>query len=249
MKAKDLLNDKTPPNLAVVGDAGCGKTALVSQLGKGAYILDFDGGMRTALTLKDPFTPLRQSVEFDTYLDKDPQNPNAWVKAKEKLRSFVNAKPPKALGIDSLTGACQAVRLYVMKTSTGNAFAQPEIQHWGMMINEIEQFLFTVRVVPCLTIITAHVAIDDAQKGGVIHYINSITKPHGKNKVAWTMDEVLYMTSRSLGANKVSYVVSGRRVDLPVRTRSNMTGDLDIVPCGLKGLLEKIGFAYDPQQD
>lgn len=245
MKISDLINLNTPPNIALVGEAGSGKTCLASQLGPGGYIFDFDDGLRSARNLQDKFTSLRHACEFDLYRDPDPTNPNAWVLAKKKLRELLS-KPPRAICVDSITGVAQAVKLYVMFQATRDSFRTPEIQHWGMMTNEVDQFILLARACKCLTIFTAHVGLAELQNNVSTHIINSVTKSHGKNKISWLMDEVLYMKPRPLAANKFSYVVSGRSVDLPTRTRSGILEDLDVTELGLSGLLQKIGFSYDP---
>lgn len=246
MKARDIKGNEFPPNIAFVGDAGSGKTALASQVGDGAYVFDFDRGMRTALTLEDQFSKFRRSVEFDSYVDLNPAFPKCYSQAKQKLREML-ANPPKALVIDSLTGLSQAVRLYTMHVTKHNAFALPEIQHWGMMVNEVEWFVLNARACNCLTILTAHTGLAEDSNGINHHIISSITKNHGKNKIAWLMDEVLYMAARAVGAGKFRYSVTGRSVDLPVRTRSGIVGDLNITDIGLEGLLKQMGYVYVPK--
>lgn len=91
MKALDLKNKA--PNLLLYGPAGTGKTALVSQAA-GGYLFDFDDGMRTALTLKDAFTPQRQQVEFDTYVDPNPYRPTGWLGAKAKMQELLTIINP-----------------------------------------------------------------------------------------------------------------------------------------------------------
>lgn len=248
MKALDLLKTNAPPSLVLVGLAGCGKTALASQLGKGAYCFDFDNGMRTALNLKDDLTSFRQSLEFDIYTDTDIMKPDSFIRALTKLRTFL-AKPPKAVSLDSLTGLGKAVYSYIMYTQKGDPFAKPEIQHWGSMVGEVERFILMLRALKCPIIMTAHEGLAEMDDGRSVRIINSITKSHGRNKIAWLFDEVLYMTARPIGGNNYGYFVTGRSVDLPCRTRSGILGETVIDKSGLKGLLEKIGYVYQPEAD
>ena len=246
MRARDLKTQNEPPSICIVGHAGCGKTGLSSQVGNGSYCFDFDNGMRTALTLEDAFTSYRQSTEFDIYVDSNLSNPQAFVKAKNTLREL-QKNPPRAVVLDSLTGLAFACRYHVMKTA-GKPLGQPEIQHWGIMIREIEQFLYTIRSMKCLSIITAHDAYQEDEKGKLHAYINSITKSHGRNGVAWLFDEVLYMKTRAKGAGKFEYVVCTQGSDIPVRTRSSIFEPFDITTCGLTGLLAKVGYSFEPKE-
>jgi hypothetical protein len=248
MKAKDLQTQNKPPSIVIVGPAGCGKTALCSQLGKNAFCFDFDDGMRTCLTLQDKFTSFRQSIDFEIYRDSDPTKPDCYVKALTKLRQMLS-KPPKAVLLDSLTGLASAIYHYIMLTEKHDSFAKPEIQNWGSMVNETERFILMLRSLKCPIIMTAHEGLAEMEGGASVRIINSITKSHGRNKVAWLFDEVWYMQARAIGAGKFGYFVSGRSVDLPCRTRSGILSDTAIDDKGLQGLLEKLGYSYMPESD
>lgn len=251
MKACDLV-DKGKPTIFIVGKPGCGKTALTSQAGEGAYVFDFDGKMRTTKTLLDRFTPLRQAVEFDTYSDEDPFKPTAFVKAEEKLREFIK-KPPKAFVVDSITGLADAVTKYCMYTLHHDPFGIPSLGTKGQeagdfthMVNTMEKFLTMCRSVKCMFIATAHDGFVELPGKGVIHIINSITRNHGRNKIAWYAEELLFMTVRNLGgANNWHYFLTGRSEDLPCRTCSSILDSFDVTEEGLPGLLKKMQYSYD----
>ena len=107
MKATDIKEENSPLTILIHSPAGGGKTALVSQASNG-YLFDFDDGMRTAKNLEDKFTSLRHSIEFDSYRDKDPRKPKAWLSAKKKifeLRRLFDKKecPYNAIVIDGIT--------------------------------------------------------------------------------------------------------------------------------------------------
>jgi len=254
MKAKDLSTH--PPIICLVGPAGCGKTALCSQAG-GGYLFDFDDGMRTALNLKDQFTSYRQQIEFDTYRDMDIRKPNAWLNAKNKLMQFVNTADPvkhlvyddkktsfDSVVVDSLTGACQSIRYFVMNTEGGGPLNTPQIQHWGSMVKELDQFLCMLRSLPVVKIVAAHDNFADVNDS-IKHIINSMTKNHGMNNVSWMFDEVLYMQIKPAGEGKRKFIVTGKGAGLPVRTRSAIFDDVDITTIGLVGFLEKCGYVYN----
>ena len=247
MKALDLLNMNKPPSILLYGAAGTGKTALTSQAADG-YMFDFDGGMRTALTLKDKFTVLRQAVEFDIYVDEDPQKPTAYINAKNKLMDvFVTGKHSyKAVIVDSLTGLCRAAQLHVMGLS-GDSMRTPQIQHYGQIITEVESVFTILRSLHILTIVTAHEMVVETDTGNLIR-IMSATKPHGMNKLQWLFDEVLYTKVRQKGQGLVDYIVSGRATSsIAVRTRSSINSDIVVNDIGLSGFLKLVGFDYNPQ--
>jgi hypothetical protein len=245
MKAKDLKD--TPPNICIVGTAGCGKTALVSQAGNDCYMLSFDpNGMRTARNLQDDFSKFRQAIEFDDFVDADPFKPDGFMRAKRKINELVD-KPPRAVVVDSLTGLCSTIMRFVMKTNKQNAFATPEIQHWGFMINELEQVLAVLRSIPCMSLMTAHDSFATGKDNSLVHTIMSITQNHGRNKISWMFDEVLYMRTRPAGSGRYKYTVSTQGDGLPVRTRSGLFTDVDVTTIGLQGLLERVGYDYEPK--
>jgi hypothetical protein len=269
MKALDLKTQNKPPALMLYGPAGTGKTALVSQAA-GGYMFDFDRGMRTALTLQDPFTTLRQRIEFDTYVDDEPLKPSAWLRAKQKMQLLVpqiNAHYPSlsmradgyadtippaksgpppydAVAVDSLTGAARAIRNHVMSLSGGGVFNVPQIQHYGMFVNEANQFLTMLRSLRCLVLVTAHeMLVEDGNM--VLIRMMSVTRQHGMNEIPWQFDEVLHTRVAPLGQGRYSYIVSGApSTTIMTRTRSGLTTDLAVNDIGLAGLLAKVGYTY-----
>jgi hypothetical protein len=249
MKAKDLLSQNRPPSVLLYGAAGTGKTALASQIGPTGFLFDFDGGMRTALTLQDSFTPLRQAVEFETFIDDKPATPSAYISAKTKLMQFSQQSaagklPYKSIAVDSLTGLCRSAQLHIMGCS-GNSMAVPQIQHYGMIVNEVESILTILRSMKVLLVVTAHEMLVETDTGNLIRIL-SATKPHGMNKLPWLFDEVLYAKARPKGQGKIEYIVSGRpSSSIATRTRSGITDDIVHNECGLAGLLKLMMYSVN----
>lgn len=248
MKAPDLKTKNKPPSIMFFGPPGGGKTALISQM-SGGYILDCDDGMRTALTLKDKFTPLRHSVEFDTYVDEDPENPDAYLALKKKLLDIrtlhaAGKWPYNGIGIDTLTGMCRSIQLHVMKNSKWqNALAKPDQNSFGFMVNEVESILTILRSIKILTIVTAHDMLVPVGEEMLIR-IMSATKPHGMNKLPWLFDEVLYTVARRAAGNNRNYVVSPFVPGSCTRTRSSLVDDITHNDIGLQGILDKLDYVY-----
>jgi hypothetical protein len=249
MKATDLKTK--PPNILIGGPAGSGKTCLVAQA-SGGYLMDFDGHMKDVLPVKDKFSPLRNSIEFDEFVDRIDMVggtvkllTSKYLAAKARLlscaeQSYNGKWPFDALIIDSITGLCRAISLHVMACA-GNPFKKPQIQHFGDMINEIESILTIIRSMPVLKLTTAHEMILFGTKDEHIGTrLMSATKPHGANKLAWLFDQVLMAKKRFRGQGKVDYIVTGKHEI----AKGPITDDVVHNEIGLKGVLEKLEYSY-----
>jgi len=249
MKLKDLK--VKPPNILLGGPAGSGKTCLVAQA-TGGYLMDWDGHMKSALTVKDKFSPLRCQVEFDEFVDEVDLTGAAprlvaskYLQGKAKLLEIASlcvAKkwPYDALITDTLTGMCRAIQVHVMACA-GNAFKKPQIQDFGAFINELESVLTIMRGIPVLKIVTAHeMILFGAKDEHLGTRLMSATKPHGANKLAWLFDYVLMTKKRLKGQGKVDYIVTGRHEI----AKGPLTGDVVHNEIGLKGVLKQLEYDY-----
>lgn len=254
MKALDLKKENRPPSILIYGPAGTGKTALVSQLSKG-YMFDFDRGMRTALTLEDKFTSLRQQIEFDIFVDDNPRKPNSYMNAKKALYDLTTRELKKELSynaiiVDSLTGLCRSAQLFVQSQGdksnpTRDPLAKMEIQNWGSLVAEVERFLTILRSFGVLTCVTAHTDQVTDEDGVVTNiFPMSATKSHGLNKLLWLFDEVWYASTSLAGQGKLNYRITGiTQGKEKTRTRSSIT-TITHNDLGIEGLLNKTGYKY-----
>ncbi len=246
MKVKDYAKKKRYPSLLFYGPAGTSKTALSSQA-HNAYCFDFDGGMATAVNLKDKFQSLRYECEFDIYKDANPLIPNAWLKAEKKLeelqiQSAQEKLPFETIIIDSLSGLVKCMQLHVMYVAYQNSFKKPQIQDWGTLVNNTEKVLTMLRSYKCLLIVTAHEINVEVDKRNCIRPL-SVTKNHGIDKLAWLFDEVLHFSLEAAGMGKHKYMASGMSTSsILARTRSSLTTKVNVGEIGLGGLLDKIGY-------
>ncbi len=261
MKPADLLKLNRPPCILLYGPAGTGKTGLVSQL-KNAYGFDFDDGMFTASTLKDKFFDARQQIEFDIFKDENPLEPNMFPLAMKKMQqiirdNFAGKWDYNGLVIDSLTGLCRASQLHNQFKNTQNAFTKMEIQHWGALINDIEEFLTLIRAIRVPTIVTAHVDMMDkavlnargnpiiGQRETIAQFPSSATTKHGFRKLMWLFDEVWYAEKKPVGQGKESYWVVGNKLGvIQTRTRSSF-GRVRHDEIGLEEVLKLTGYHYE----
>jgi archaellum biogenesis ATPase FlaH len=247
MKANDLKDLNDPPKILLHGDAGTGKTALVSQLTNG-YLMDLDGGMKTALTLEDKFTKYRHNIEFDTFKDKSFKNARGYELFYAKLLKIADAVYKKtwkydALAIDSMTGLAQIIKHFVMNTQANDPLAEPKQNHWGAMVNCMESVCAIIQSLEIPVFLTAHdtmVQTDD----DVLYRILGMTKNHGE-KIPWMFDEV-WLTKVKKKGTELEFIVSGKRMASRItRTRTGFTTDVSHKDIGLPGVFEKIGFKYD----
>ena len=247
MKAQDLKSLNIPPKILLHGDAGTGKTGLIAQLSN-AYLLDFDGGMRTALELKDNFTKYRHRIEFDIYKDKSFRNPQGWNTAFAKLLSITelvarNKWTFDALCIDSMTGLALAIRHFVMFTKTGDALAEPERNHWGMMVNCMEAVCSIIMTIEVPVFITAHDCTVQTEDD-TTYKILSMTKNHGE-KIPWMFDEVWLAQIKKKGVTR-QFTISGEGTAARIaKTKMNLGKDVDFASLGLKGIFNLCNFDYD----
>lgn len=247
MKAKDLKELNSPPKILLHGDSSTGKTALIAQLSNG-YLMDFDGGMETANSLDDKFFKYRQEIEFDIFKDKSFRNPQGWNTAYAKLLSIAelcskNKWKHDALCLDSMTGIAQVIRHFVMFTKKGDALAEPERNHWGMMVNCMEAVCSILMTINVPVFITAHdctVMTDD----DVTYKVLGMTKNHGE-KIPWMFDEVWLAQIKKKGTKRcftVSGIGTASRI---AKTRMNLGKDVDHTEIGLPGIFKLIGYEYD----
>ena len=269
MNPGDLLKMNYPPTILIYGMYGTGKTALASTL-SGAYIFDFNRGLRTAATLKDKFFDVRQQVTFDIYRDDNPLKPTRYAMAKRKLVLIVNScaqgKIPfevttddgkahlcDAVVVDDLTSLVMAAQLELQKAK-GDPMAIMEIRDWMLLENEVTRFLLMLQSLGVVVIVLAHTNTDEERKERNPLETNitaifpfSATKKHGKTKLPIHFDEIWYADTRQAGGGKVNYRVTGKPTNvIMARTRSSfdMVVHNDI---GMVGLLKMIGFDYPPQ--
>jgi len=259
MKAQDLIKQNYPPSVLIYGPAGTGKTALVSQLSRG-YMFDFDGGMRTALSLKDKFFDVRNAIEFDIYKDENPYKPRRFPDAMNKIMDIVQQCSQgkwehDACIIDSLTGMCRASQLFEQHAQ-GDPFKTMQIQDWGKLVNDVEKMLTLLRSLKVLVVCTAHVDFLEKPRMNAMGkpiigeteitdvFPSSATKKHGLKNLAWLFDEVWIAEKKPAGGGKWNYRINGEGDDVRIaRSRSGLKTIVHNEE-GMVGLLERMGFKY-----
>jgi len=247
MKALDLIKENRPPKILICSGAGSGKTGLVSQASRG-YLMDFDIGMRTAANIKDKFSEKRHQIEFDTYRDKDPRYPKAWINAKKKIFEIRTSCDKKtceydALIIDSLTfmgNMCYNQIMYQVNKPMG----KPSLPDWGLMLTDMRNMLQLITTLPLLVIVTAH---EEHFQVGDDTFVK--VKTLGQKlapELPGMFDEVWEMKPKKRPQNKIDWTVSWIPNEFKqIRTRSGQLKSFVINDIGLTGVLSEINYCYD----
>lgn len=261
-----------PPKILLYGPAGGGKTALALTLGADAQILDLDDGIMTGITLQDKYTEERKKVELKQFLE-----PEIATKALayNQFKTYIfglqgeiakGKFPYKALIIDSLTSLGEACSKFVMGNS-GSIMSAPEIQHWGLIVNEMQNVMGVIKSLPIVVVLLAH--DEEKTTGSLVGELNpatgkrnpstakevtSIAVPTRKliARIPRFYDEIWYTRTRSKGGKKLEYYLQTRKTgDLIARSRLNLPddfvfarvdGDKSEFAVGLWEIIVKLGY-------
>ena len=251
MKVSEMT-EGLPPKILIYGPPGTGKTAFAMTAGASAQLLDLDKGWTTARSLKDAFTARRQEVDVLGFYEDDPKKALAFVRCKTKLMEiaelcYQGKYPFKVLVVDSLTALSEFALRFIMGNSGGiyypatGALRPPEIQHWGLAISEVSNFLLILRSLPIAVVLIAHSHRDQmVEAGGNKQDIIEVAV-FGKNlpsKVPAYFDEVLFSKVVEEGGGKRDFVLQTQPTSIvQARTRSQIP-DRYSMRGGLPSLLE-----------
>lgn len=206
--------------MLIVGDSGVGKTGGLASLVDAGYklrILDFENGLdplaghvkdRSKLsnvdyhTLKDSFKISANSM----MIDKAP----AFQQAMKLLNDWPGLGPVKdwskedVLVIDALSSMGRASLNMVLQANNHLA-KNPEIQHWGTAMDNIEKVLGNITnpvLVPCHLIVLTHVTNQEKEGEGIVKSYPEALGTKLNPKVGRYFNN---MISLSLSAGEKSY--------------------------------------------
>lgn len=256
MKLSELHDTRVRyPKILIYGPPGCGKTALALTLGAEAQMIDLDDGLMTGMMLKDQHTAARQSVDVIQFLEVEPEKALVYHKVKSYLYDIINRAnrgqwPFKYLIIDSLTMLAMASIRSVLYASSILGKKNPEIQHWGMAIGDIQQILVTLRAAPFTVIVLAHDQTKTIKVGEKEENYTELAI-FGKNlpsQVGAAFDELWYMIPRPVGQGKNRYLLKTMATDVvTAKSRSSLPDETD-TNLGLKPIIDKLGYKLKEAQ-
>jgi len=236
-----------PPKILLLGEAGTGKTALVTSLGPGLGVVDIDEGLLTAATLDDSFKSKRKGIEVIPSYEDNPSVPTAWTRAESAIvriaRDCKSGKCDlKALCLDSYTTLADACLASVMSehNKLGDA---PQIQHWGETFRRLESLLATLRSLPLIVIVIGHICRIEDANGNIAVEINTPGKKLPQ-KIPTFFSEIWYMRSVGVGKKVQRKVYTQPTPSFPARTRSNVEDGLD-AQLGMVEFLRRCGVDYE----
>jgi hypothetical protein len=131
-----------------------------------------------------------------------------------------------------------------LASDASKAAPQIEIQHWGLVFNEVKNILTVLLSLPMPFILLAHDQVYEVGKGLTKDRLIQLGTP-GKNepqRIAKNFDEVWYMISRSSGGGKFQYIIQTKNDDIrEAKSRSNIPNYTDTA-CGMWKLIEMTGY-------
>jgi hypothetical protein len=207
MKVGDLK--ALPLKVLIYSRAGMGKTALALTLGGDVDYIDMDDNLEVAFGLMDEFRDTRLGATVHQFLDNEPNKATAFAKVKKYLQGVqadCHAKkfPFKAVCLDSLTSLAAAAQRMIMHNS-GMAGQNPQIQHWGMILNEIENIVTLLRSLPVVVFVLAHQTTFTSDNVSEIQI--SIPGQKLPGRITRMFNEIWYFRVRALGQGQQEFYI------------------------------------------
>ena len=182
----DAKMEDAPWKSILYGQAGAGKTHLMREFPKPLLLMDFD----------DKHEPLIgvEGIDVVSYFTAEPKEcPKVWDRFWADLKGLKKNCPYKTIVIDSLTSLDKVlVRACVIKGGR-DAFAMPEIQHYGDVKNWYTVIFNSMKSLVDLNIIL--IAHEDYEIDGDsgIHAILPLVTGSTSKEVASTFKDTWYL--------------------------------------------------------
>lgn len=251
MKVAELQSH--PPKVLIYGPAGRAKTALALTLGDRCEYLDLDDNLEVAFGLHDNLRDQRLAVNVTQYIDRDPTKATAFDRFKKRIHTIAaecqkKTYPYESLVTDSLTSVGVASQRKIMSNS-GGIDKNPQIQHWGMILTEIENVIMAIRALPIRVFVIAHQTEYTDEDTTLVQIAVPGKKLPGK--ITRLFSEIWYVRMRQIGQGKNEfYIQTAPTTSITCRSgrglRSGLTfGTIDKqgnpgTSVGLWEILEKI---------
>jgi hypothetical protein len=189
------------PKILLYSHAGGGKSAFMETLGRRLQIIDLDPGAHVGLSIYDQWRDRRLSCDVVRIRDADPSRAVAWEAVKKTVQNITNqvnagTYPYQFLAVDSLTSMGELALRSVLGNSGNANNPQPNIQQWGIAINEIKNLLIYLRALKIPVILSAHcqtTLADSDNKMGIAIFGRDLP-----NYIPRFFDEIWYMHCRAV---------------------------------------------------
>lgn len=183
MNGAELVRDKNK-RVLLYARSGGGKTSLVGKALEvdamcPLYVFDFDLRINSILAVVD-YQRIISQLTYDQYRDGDRPG-SAFTNAETKLRELSAAikagTGPKTVALDSLTFMEKSIASRVLMMNGKPANAPLELQHYKIIIAQLEDFVSKICALDCNVIVTAHEDLDkDELTGNVTRGIRVVGK-------------------------------------------------------------------------
>jgi hypothetical protein len=240
------------PHILLYGDPGSWKTALVQTLGDGLQILDLESGYHVGKHVDDQFKKDRLAVDIISCVDPDPTKALAFQNAKSHIISVANGVTRKKYGfkafcIDSLTALTDSAVRSVLANS-GRLGLNPEIQHWGLAFNELENVLTICRSLPIPFILIAHTMNVENEYGQTKKEI-AIQGQKLPGRITRYFGEIWYISVRPGAQDKIVAAIKTKSTSQYLaRSHSGLPDDLSAKD-GLPAIFNKMGYDWPRKEE
>ena len=143
----------------------------------------------------------RLCVEVEQFLAPDPLTASAFMKFRQALIKVSNqcnkgTFPYDAYVVDSLTSIAMASQRMVMVNSS-KVGQNPQIQHWGALLNEILNVVTLIRSLPIIVFVLAHETVFTSDDEKIVQIAISGHKLPGQ--ITRLFNEIWYLRCKPLG--------------------------------------------------
>ena len=183
MNGSELVKDKNK-RVLLYSRSGGGKTSLVGKTLEvpemcPLYVFDFDLRINSILAVVN-HQDIVSGLSYDQYRDGS-QPGSAFTRAETKLRELDAALKagtgPKTVALDSLTFMEKSIASRVLMMNGKPANAPLELQHYKIIIAQLEDYISKLCALDCNVIVTAHEDLDkDELTGNVTRGIRVVGK-------------------------------------------------------------------------
>lgn len=207
------LKKKSFPKILVVGDGGTGKTRFAASC-PSPYIFSFDDNLDSAAEFafdydmfKDaPWKAIESKQAHDPSIGIYPWG-TGWDRMVDKLDDVLwpqvkaGTLPYKTIVIDSITTMANLSINQVLKLDNKTGRTNPQVQHWGQQLRNLETVIEEICSWPVMVVVTAHVRRDENLLAGGIELLPLVGGQFGA-KIGIYFSEVYYMKVEGSGKDK-----------------------------------------------